>query len=139
MSRPFSRKVHAAPVIETVSRNELIGRLRRELVPYTDVETSVCKAAADRGVFCKGFKRYTDQELRSRYSWIVAKRPEVTREQLETIANDWQLAQQEVHEMPIACDVQRKVHDTCRGWNDFTNEQLAKFYYQLTGKEIQVV
>lgn len=138
MSRPFRKKAQPAPAIETVSREELVGRLRRQLSEYTDVETSVCKAAAQRGVFCKGFKRYTDQELRSRYAWIVAKRPDLTRDELEEIANDWQLAQQEVHEMPIACDVQRKVHDTCRGWNDFTNEQLAKFYYQLTGKEIQV-
>jgi hypothetical protein len=138
MSRPFRKKAQPVPIIETVSREELIARLRRELTQFTDVETSVCKAAAEHGVFCKGFQRYTEPELRSRYGWIVAKRPDLSREELDEVANDWQLAQQEVHEMPIACDVQRKVHDTCRGWNDFTSEQLAKFYYQMTGKEIQV-
>lgn len=123
---------------ETLNRNEIISRLRRELMQGTDEENSVCKIAAERGVFCKGFNRYTDEELRKRYDWIVAKNPVMTREDLERIANDWQLAQQEVHELPMACDVQQKVYDTCRGWNDFTNEQLAKFYFQLTGDEIAI-
>jgi hypothetical protein len=108
------------------------------LIQSTDEENSICKVAAERGVFCKGFHRYTDEELRKRYDWIVAKNPLMTRDELERIANDWQLAQQEVYELPIACDVQMKVYDTCRGWNDFTNEQLAKFYYQLTGDEIAI-
>ena len=124
--------------IETLNRNELISRLRRELMQGADEENSVCNVAAERGVFCKGFTRYTDEELRKRYDWIVAKNPVMTREDLERIANDWQLAQQEVHELPTACDVQQKVYDTCRGWNDFTNEQLAKFYFQLTGDEIAI-
>lgn len=124
--------------IETLNRSEIISRLRRELMQSTDEENSVCKVAAERGVFCKGFKRYTDDELRKRYDWIVAKNPVMTREDLERIANDWQLAQQEVHELPMACDVQQKVYDTCRGWNDFTDEQLAKFYFQLTGDEIAI-
>ena len=124
--------------IQTLNRNEITSRLRRELMQGTDEENSVCKVAAERGVFCKGFKRYTDEDLRRRYDWIVAKNPAMTREDLERIANDWQLAQQEVHELPMACDVQQKVYDTCRGWNDFTNEQLAKFYFQLTGDEIAI-
>lgn len=138
MVRKTARKP-AAPAIPVVPRSEAIAQLRSELGRFTDIETSVCKAAADRNVFCSGFKRYTDDQLRQRYSWIVAKRPEMTREELETIANDWQLAQQEVYDLPIACDVQRTVQDTCRGWNDFTNAQLAKFIFQLTGREIEVV
>lgn len=124
--------------IETLNRKEIIARLRRELMQGTDEENSVCKLAAERGVFCQGFKRFNDEELRSRYDWIVAKNPVMTREDLERIANDWQLAQQEVHELPMACDVQQKMYDTCRGWNDFTDEQLARFYYQLTGDEIGI-
>lgn len=137
--KPLRKRVQqSVPTIETVSRDEVIGRLRSEFRKYTDVENSICKVAAERGIFCNGFRRYTDEQLRERYGWIVSKRPELTRDELEQIANDWQLAQQEVYELPVACDVQRRVHDTCRGWNDFTNEQLAKFYYQVTGKEIQV-
>jgi hypothetical protein len=138
-ARPLRKTLRTAVApVETISRDELITRLRGEFAKYTDVENSICKVAADRGIYCTGFKRYSDDELRQKYQWIVNKRPDLTRDELERIANDWQLAQQEVHELPTACDVQRKVHDTCRGWNDFTNEQLAKFYYQVTGKEIQV-
>jgi len=124
--------------IQTLTRTDAIALLRQALIQSTDEENSICKVAAERGVFCKGFHRYTDEELRKRYDWIVAKNPLMTRDELERIANDWQLAQQEVYELPIACDVQMKVYDTCRGWNDFTNEQLAKFYYQITGDEIAI-
>jgi hypothetical protein len=124
--------------IQTLTRTDAISLLRKALIQNTDEENSICKVAAERGVFCKGFHRYTDEELRKRYDWIVAKNPLMTRDELERIANDWQLAQQEVYDLPIACDVQMKVYDTCRGWNDFTNEQLAKFYYQLTGDEIAI-
>ena len=128
-----------ARTIPVVPRNEAIARLRSELLELTDVENSICKVAAEKGIFCRGFRRYSDDELRRRYDWIADRRPDLTREELEVIANDWQLAQQEVFELPMACDVQQRVHDTCRGWNDFTNEQLAKFYGQLTGQEIAIV
>lgn len=128
-----------ARTIQTVPRQDAIARLRKELMRFTDEENSVCKVAAERGIFCDGFHRYSDAELRKRYDWIADRRPDLKREELETIANDWQLAQQEVFELPIACDVQQRVHDTCRGWNDFTNEQLARFYQQLTGEEISIV
>src|SRR5215212_3429136 len=116
------------PIIESVSREEALSRLRGELVKLTDPETCVCKAAADNHLFCNGFNRYSDDELRRRYAWIVRKRPDITRAELETIANAWQLAQQDVKNLPSACDVQESVRDTCRGWSDFTNDELAEFY-----------
>jgi hypothetical protein len=122
-----------------MTREEAIARLREKLVSLTDDETCMCKAAADRGVFCTGFRQFTDKELRERYWWIVRKRPDITRAELESIANDWQLTQQDVRDLPLACDVQTKVHDTCRGWNDFTNEQLGKYLKQLTGEDVRVV
>ena len=65
----------------------------------------------------------------------TARDMEMTNRTLEERLNK---SKQEVHELPMACDVQQKVYDTCRGWNDFTNEQLAKFYFQLTGDEIAI-
>lgn len=133
----MSRSLPTTP--EALTRNDLIKKLRNELSLLTDEETSICKAAAEHGIFCHGFQRYGDNELRRRYGWIVRKRPNMTREDLEAVANDWQLAQQEVHETPLACDVQAKVQDTCGGWADFTNEQLSQFYKQLTGREVSIV
>ncbi len=126
------------PTTESVSRNELIDRLRNALREFADDDTSICKAAADRGVFCRGFLRYTDGQLKRRYEWIVRKRPGISRNELEQIANYWQLAQQQVHGVGFACDVQTRLHDTCGGWDDFSNEQLADFHAQLTGRKVDV-
>lgn len=131
-------RTKAAAKLPTITRDEAIRRIREVLLQDVDEETSVCKAAADRGIFCRGFRRYGDAELRRRYDWIVRKRPDIDRQELEAIANDWQLAQQQVHEIPLACDVQSKVHDTCMGWDDFTGEQLAQFVSDLTGRGVVV-
>ena len=104
----------------------------------TDDEHCMCRVAADRGIFCRGFNQFSEDELRQRYWWIVRRRPSLTREQLEQIANDWQLTQQEVKDVPVACDVQARLHDTCRGWDDFSNDQLAQVYQQLTGETVLV-
>ncbi len=124
--------------IESVSRNDLIERLRSVLRQFADEETSICKAAAERGIFCRGFTRYSDGQLQHRYNWIVRKRPGMSRPELEQIANYWQLAQQQVHGLGFACDVQTRLHDTCGGWDDFTNDELANFYADLTGRQVVV-
>ena len=121
-----------------LSRTEVINLLRQELVRRADGEKSACKVAADEGIFCRGFTRYTDLELRRRYDWIMRRYPKMTRAELEEIADRWQMARQEVEESPLACDVQQKVHDTCRGWDDFSSEELSRFYYEMTGKETVV-
>ena len=123
---------------ESVERSEAIHLLRSELLERTDSETSACKFAADGGVFCQGFARYGDGELRRKYSWITRRRPDMPREELEEIANRWQLARQDVDALPLACDVQQIEHDMCRGWDDFTNEDLSRLYAELTGKTIIV-
>jgi len=123
---------------KTLSRTEVVGLLRGELMKRADGEKSACSVAAEDGVFCRGFARYTDLELRRRYDWIARRNPELTRQELEEIADRWQMARQDVEELPIACDVQQKVHDTCRGWDDFSNEELTRYYFEMTGTEIDV-
>ena len=135
---PRVQEKPAVPQVPTLTRQNTIARIREALESMTDEETSICKVAAEHGIFCHGFQRYTDNELRRRYGWIVRKRPGMTREELEEIANNWQLAQQQVHDLDFACDVQTKLHDTCCGWDDFSNEELGAFYQQLTGREVHV-
>lgn len=120
------------------ARAEVIDLLRKELVQRANGEKSACKVAADENIFCRGFARYTDLELRRRYDWIARRNPKMKRKELEEIADRWQMARQDVGNLPVACDVQQKVHDTCRGWDDFTNEELSRFYYEMTGKEIVI-
>lgn len=121
-----------------MKREEVISGLRESLLRFTSEEKSMCQVAAERGIYCRGFRQLDDATLRERYWWLVRKRPNITRAELEKLANDWQLAQQDVRDEKLSCDVQSKVHDTCCGWDDFSNEQLAVFYKQVTGKQIEV-
>lgn len=127
------------PKPESIERAEVINLLRSELLKHTDSETSACKYAADKGVFCRGFARFGDGEMRRKYNWITRRRPDMSREELEDVANRWQLARQDVDALPVACDVQQIEHDMCRGWDDFSNQELAQFYSGMTGKQIVVV
>lgn len=126
------------PRPDAISRTAVIDLLREELLSRLDDETSICKLAAEKGIFCRGFRRWSESELRRRFGWIDRKRP-MSREELEDLANRWQLARQEVRGASIACDVQRIEHDMCGGWDDFSNEELSRFYFELTGKNIRVV
>jgi hypothetical protein len=126
------------PKQEAIPRNEMIALLRAELVKLTDEDNSICKVASERGIFCQGFHRNSDGGLRRCYSWLDKRRPGMSREELEDLANRWQLARQIVDELPLACDVQQKEHGSCRGWDDFTNEELSGFFTELTGRSLIV-
>lgn len=123
---------------EFISRPTLIVALRDELSRRANGEMSICKLAAKTGVFCKGFRRYSDEELKERYGWIAEKNPDASRGELEEIADRWQMARQDVLGAKTSCDVQQLEHDACGGWDDFSNEDLAGFLRELTGRTVAV-
>lgn len=122
--------------MKTMNREQLIQALRGALLDLTDDEHCVCSVASKLHVFCGGFSRWKTHELRQRYDWIVARNPRITRARLEDLANRWQLARQFVRDMPLACDVQAIERKMCRGWDDFSDLELAEHLRQLTGEEI---
>ena len=128
----------AQPLIqpETTTRQTLITALRSELAKRANGEMSICKLAAKTGVFCKGLKRYSDAEIAERYGWIVRRNPDISRPELEEIADRWQMARQDVEGVATSCDVQQLEHDTCGGWDDFSNEDLSRFLRELTGRQV---
>ena len=123
---------------EYVSRSSAIATLRSELSRRAGGEMSICKLAAQQGIFCGGMRRFTDRELKKRFGWIAKKNAEASREELEDLADRWQLARQEVLGALTACDVQQLEHDSCGGWDDFSNEELAGFVRELTGRDVVV-
>lgn len=123
---------------ELIARPTLIAALREELSGRANGEMSICKLAAQTGVFCKGFRRFSDDELKERYGWIARKNPDVPREELESIADRWQMARQDVLGVSTSCDVQQFEHDSCGGWDDFSNDDLARFIRELTGRNVVV-
>lgn len=122
---------------ELMSRPALIGALRQELMRRAG-EMSICKLAAQTGIYCKGFRRYSDTELKERYGWIAKKNPDAPREKIEEIADRWQLARQEVVGTLTSCDTQQFAHDVCGGWEDFSDGELSRFLLELTGRNVVV-
>ena len=123
---------------DIVSRPTLIATLRDELARRANGEVSICRLAAENGFFCRGFRRFSDAELRERYGWIAKKAPAIERAALESVADRWQLARQEVYGAQTSCDVQQLEHDSCGGWDDFTDGELVKFLRELTGRIVEV-
>jgi hypothetical protein len=128
----------AAPKALPISRAAAIAMLRAALVQIAGPDTSICKAAAERGIFCRGFRRDDDAALRDRYQWIAERRPGISRDDLEDLGDRWQLARQELHHMPTACDVQAEEHDTCGGWDDFSAGELSRFIFEVTKERVVV-
>ena len=120
-----------------LTRNALIEKIRNEVRSLVDDEHSFCEVAGRLGIHCRGFKQYTDDELAHRYRWIVKSRAP-SREQLEDLANRWQLARQLVQNCDLSCDVQAKERDTCAGWDGFDDRQLSDFHRQLSGETVEI-
>lgn len=122
----------------TIKRSEALAAIRRKLLQFVDEDHSMCQVASERGLMCHGFSRLTEEQLRKRYSWLLRIKPSMRRAELENLANKWELARQVVQGVPISCDAQAFEKDTCKGWDGFDNETIARFYKELIGKEIAV-
>jgi hypothetical protein len=134
----MARAVLELKDMKTMTRKEAIDHIRAEVSKLVDDEHSVCEVAGRLGIMCRGFKQFSDEELKKRYDWIVAKRNPKTRDELEDLANRWQIARQIVNDRDLSCDVQTLEEDTCKGWNEFSNATLEKYYRQLCGEPIEV-
>jgi hypothetical protein len=84
------------PKPESIGRSDTINFLRTELLKRMDGDTSACRFAATEGIFCRGLARFEDDELRRRFAWITNRRPDMSRQELEEVADRWQLARQDV-------------------------------------------
>ncbi len=119
---------------QPLSRPALIATLREELSRRAGDDMSICMLAARTSIFCRGFRRYSREELEERFGWLARKIPGASREELEQLADRWQLARQEALGAFTSCDVQQAQHDTCRGWDDFSKEDLARFLDEIRGR-----
>jgi hypothetical protein len=123
---------------ELISREAAVARLRRALISLQEPGKSMCLIAAERNILCGGFGRYTDEDLRERYGSVAEVGGDASRAELEAKANDWQVARTAMERLRIACDVQHRFYETCRGWDDFTNEALADFLLEIAGEQVTV-
>lgn len=127
------------PVFEEhLSRPQAIERLRERLKSLQGDEDCVCSVVGRLGIFCRGFRRLDDEQLRQHFAWIARKRPGASREALEDLAVLYHLGRQEVTGAEICCDVETREHSGCDGWNGFDNRRLEEFYWTLTGHRASI-
>jgi len=122
----------------TITRERAVARIRRQLIALKEDGKSVCQIAAEKNILCRGFHRDTDDELRARYAGTIAGAPEMSRDELESRANAWQLERQQHEGMLLCCDVQYMCYETCRAWDDFSNDDLSRFCQVLFGEQLRV-
>lgn len=126
---------------KTMTREQAIDAVRTELRQAAGDEHSICFVAARKGIFCRGFSQWRYHELQDQYPQIVRTRRRLTRAQLEELADRWQLARQFVRGTDLACDTQldEQVFQTCKGWDEFSDEEIARFYEELCGEDVEVI
>ena len=120
------------------SRKRAIGALRERLDRLSDGQHSTCQVAAELGIFCRGFRQWDDHEFHSRWKTVLGQSTHLSRPQMERLADLWQLLEQIARGVRVTCDAQSVAPGACRGWQEFSNEALARFCGELLGKEIVV-
>jgi hypothetical protein len=121
------------------TREEAIHRLRRALLRLSDGESSMCRIAAELGVFCRGFRRWPDSEFHHRFRPALGVSTHLSRAQMERLADLWQQAEQIRVRAAIACDAAAFHPGSCRGWEEFSNDALARFCDEVLGRNVTVV
>lgn len=123
---------------EVWNRQEAIARLRVGLLKLSDGEHSMCYLAGKLGFFCRGFRRWPDHEFHRRWKKVIGRSTHLTRPQLEQVADLWQLTEQLRLRVPLACDAPTTTGGGCRGWNEFSNEDLARCCDEILGRNVVV-
>jgi len=124
---------------EVWTRDEAIGRLRAGLLRLSDGQHSMCQVAAELGIFCFGFRRWSDAEFPRRWGRVIGRSTHLTRPQLERIADLWQMTEQLLQRVPLACDAATIANGPCRGWNQFSNRNLARHCADILGRDVAVI
>jgi hypothetical protein len=98
----------------------------------------MCEVAAERGVFCRGFQRWHDEEFHRRWKPVLGESTHLSRAQMERLANLWQLVEQARCGVTLACDAQTVAGRPCRGWDEFSEVTLARFCSEILGRNVAV-
>jgi len=121
------------------TRERTIDALRDALVKLTDREHSLCQVAADARFFCHGFARFSEVALRRRLANVLENRRVFGRADVEEVANVYQLMRQYVAQAALPCDVECMDRQLCGGWDEFANDDLARFHLEILGETVVVV
>lgn len=118
-------------VAEEPTRRESIDVLRRTLRGFARTDASICRVAGELGIFCRGFRRWSAAEFDRRWHGPIGRSTHLSRAQMERFADIWQLTEQLCRGVSLACDAATGDGSPCRGWDEFSNEDLARFRREL--------
>jgi hypothetical protein len=121
-----------------LNRHQAIAVLRRGLERLGDPEHSTCHVAAERGIFCRGFRRFDDHEFHRRWKPVLGQSTHLNREQIERLADVWELCEQVRQRVRVTCDAHAAEPGPCRGWFEFSNETLGRFCSEFLGESVIV-
>jgi hypothetical protein len=120
------------------TRAETIAHLRIALLERCGEDRTMCRAAAEEGIFCHGFRRWPESEFHQRWKDHIGVSTHLTRNQMEELANLWQLSEQLRRRDALICDAQTICPGACRGWNEFTDADLERFCQEILGKVVHI-
>ena len=120
------------------TRTEAIARLRHALLRRCGEERTMCRAAAQEGIFCHGFRRWPEREFHDRWKGQLGVSTHLTRSQMEELADLWQLTEQVRRRDALICDAQTVCPGACRGWNEFTDSDLENFCHEILGESVHI-
>ncbi len=120
-----------------VSRQAAIRWLREAVIKLTD-ECSRCQRATEHGIYCLGFRRFTEEELNRRYARLRDSNPKMTPEELADLANRWRVAIQFLQRVSAYCEARRREPGKCAGWDGFSNDELQQFCLQILREPVRV-
>lgn len=126
-----------APLVWT--RKRAITALRTHLARLSGGEQSTCQVASERGIFCRGFRQWDDHEFHRRWTPVLGESTHLSRAQLERLADLWQTTEQVARHVRVACDMRTSAPGPCRGWEEFSDESLARFCGELLDRPVVVV
>jgi hypothetical protein len=122
---------------EILTRGEAIARLRATLLDICG-DRSMCRAAAEEGIFCRGFRRWPDHEFHDRWRGHLGVSTHLTRPQMEELADLWQLTEQIRRRSTLICDAQTLAPGACRGWDEFSDADLEGFCREILGARVSI-
>lgn len=114
------------------SREDALKKIRQFLVAQTKPDETTCEAAARLGIFCRGYDQWSREQLAAMYPWLAKRAgPDASREELLRLVIAWDGARQLVHKTSTTCDAHMIDHESCLGFDRFSNAQLLKMFPQL--------
>lgn len=122
------------------SREEALKRIRDFLVANTREDETTCQAAARAGIFCRGYDKWTTEQLRELYPWLAKKMPgDTPREEFLKLITAWDGARMLVHKgAATTCDVHSMDRDVCLGFDRFSNKNLKRMFPQLFQEDDEI-